>query len=182
MTAPCSLALQLQHLLGALAQQGNQHLAEVQTDLQQTGFLLAEAIDKLGKSFVGMHAAVAAQQAIVDGLQAGTQASPAQHARLVALQQEATVHVNAAITALQFQDMTSQLIGRIVGHVDSLHETLAEVGTAGATLTQASDDAGALTVLASVNRSLDERGSMLDRVARKAVAQTHMDSGDIELF
>jgi hypothetical protein len=165
MTPQNDFAAQLQHLLAALSRQGDAHLTEVGTDLQQTAFLLREAIEKLSKSFMGIHESVTAQHVLIASLAASTELPPALQAGLEALQQQSQAHVDAAITGLQFQDMTSQLIGRIVGHVTSLHSLLA-----------------ALAMLASVNRMLDEKARVQQSVSRKAVAQTHMESGDIELF
>ena len=182
MSAPISLSSQLQQLLAALSQQGSEHLTEVQTDLQQTGYLLSGAIEKLGNSFVGIHESVAAQQALIETLRGGASLSPALQAELAQLQKNAAIHMSAAMTALQFQDMTSQLIGRMVGHVDSLRAVFTDVVTCGAPLSADSDDAAALGVLGAVIRTLGEKGAALESVSRKAVAQTHMESGDIELF
>jgi len=189
------ITMQLQKLLLALGQQGNQHLTEVDADLRQTSYLLDEASVKLGTNFLGIHAATTAQHALVANLKEGTPVSSALRVRLDQLQHEASSCVNAAVTALQFQDMTNQLIGRVVGHVASLHRVLQEAGTAGALLSgpggaenndgstgSTGGNAQALVVLALVNRMLEERATLLDKVPGKAVAQTHLESGDIELF
>ncbi len=183
MTQPNSLALQLQNLLGAVSQQSERHLAEVETDLQQTGALLAEAIEKLGASFIGIHTAVAAQQTLICSLQDDLPLTPQARAALAQLQADAGAQVNAAVTALQFHDMTGQLLGRIASHVASLRDVLEGVGATGMALAAAdAGDAEALAVLASANRMLEEKSTVVDGVARKAVAQTHLESGDIELF
>ncbi len=182
MNASRGIAPQLRHLLDGLAKQGDTHLNEVGTDLQQTAFLLAEAIEKLGKSFIGMHDTMGAQQALIDSLQEGAGPNAAQRSNLAQLRAESQAHVDAAVTALQFQDMTGQLIGRVVGHVQNLHEVLQAAGASAAGLAADDSDGAARAVLAEVNRMLDEKSAPLDHVARKAVAQTHMESGDIELF
>lgn len=182
MTQPYNLALQLQHLLAALSQQSGRHLAEVETDLHQTGVLLAEAIEKLGNSFIGIHAAVSAQQAVIDSLQAELPISAEARTTLAQLQSAAGTQVNAAITALQFHDMTGQLLGRIGSHVASLRDVLEGVGATGVALAGNDSDAAALAVLGSANRMLVEKSTVVDAVAPKAVAQTHLESGDIELF
>lgn len=182
LTPPHGLALQLQTLLGALSRQSGRHLAEVETDLRQTGALLSEAIEKLGNSFIGIHAAVAAQQAIIDGLQEHRPVPPQARAALAQLQADAGIQVNAAITALQFHDMTGQLLGRVASHVASLRDVLEGVGATGMALADNDSDAAALTVLDGANRILHEKSTVVDGVARKAVAQTHLESGDIELF
>jgi hypothetical protein len=182
MTTPHDMAPQLQHLLAALSRQGDAHLTEVGTDLQQTAFLLREAIEKLSKSFMGIHESVSAQQVLIASLATNMVLSPGLQASLEALQQQSQTHVDAAITGLQFQDMTSQLIGRIVGHVASLHSLLAAIGDIAAAMPAGGGDAATIAMLDSVNRMLDEKAVVQQGVSRKAVAQTHMESGDIELF
>ncbi|MBC7513123.1 MAG: chemotaxis protein [Herminiimonas sp.] len=182
MTQAQSLARELHHLLGALALQSGRHLSEVETDLQQTGTLLSEAIEKLGNSFIGMHAAVVAQNALIGTLQGEAMLSPQLTARLVQLQADSNAQVNAGVTALQFHDMTGQLLGRIASHVASLRNVLEGVGATRIALAGADSDACALAVLGLANRILDEKITVVDSVAPKAVAQTHLESGDIELF
>lgn len=177
-----SLARELQHLLGALALQSGRHLSEVETDLHQTDTLLSEAIEKLGNSFIGMHASMVAQNALICALQDEAIPSPQLKAKLAQLQAESNAQVNAGVTALQFHDMTGQLLGRIASHVASLRDVLEGVGAIGVALAGNDSDARAMAVLGSANRMLDEKSSVVDSVAPKAVAQTHLESGDIELF
>lgn len=182
MTLPTNIATQLQYLLEALGRQGERHLSVVETDLHQTAYLLKEAIDKLTRSFIGIHDAVTAQQVLMHRLADGAAMTPDLRAALVESHESSKAHVDSAITALQFHDMTGQLIGRIVDHVQSLHAVLATVGASSSALTADTDAAAVLTVLAEVNRILVEKGETFDHVARKTVSQTHMESGDIELF
>jgi len=179
---PAEFASQLHQLLAAFGRQGSGHLTEVDADLRQTSYLLAEAVTKLGNSFIGIHAATMAQSDLIAMMKDGAPVPPSLRAMIDRLQLDAVECVNEAITALQFQDMTNQLIGRIVGHVASLHQVLQDAGAAGALLSHNPDNAQALLVLASVNQVLQEKGTILDQVPYKAVTQTHMESGDIELF
>ena len=182
MTQTHTLARELQQLLAALSLQSDRHLSEVETDLHQTDTLLSEAIEKLGNSFIGMHACLVAQTALIDNLPESATASPQQKAKLAQLQADSSAWVNAGATALQFHDMTGQLLGRIASHVTNLREVLEGVGATGGALTDNDSDVRALAVRASANRLLDAKGTVADGVARKAVAQTHLASGDIELF
>ncbi len=59
---------ELRSLLAAVAEHGNQHLVEVEADLMQTTFLLTEAIEKLGASFMAVHEGVSAQQQAIQAL------------------------------------------------------------------------------------------------------------------
>ena len=182
MSHPDNVAAQLLQLLSLLSKQGDLHLTEIDADLQQTTDLLGHAIDNLGKQFIGIHEAVAAQQSALAALPDGAVLTPELRADIARLQQVTDTHINAAVTALQFQDMTSQLIGRAVGHVVGLREVLHTVGGRGLDLNGGGQDEVALTLLRSVNASLNETSIRQGTVARKAVAQTHMESGDIELF
>ena len=182
MTASKDLAGELQQLLAAMALQSSRHLSEVQTDLHQTATLLAEAIETLGDSFIRMHASMVAQHALIAGLQDGATLPPQLAEKLAQLQADGSAQVNAGVTALQFHDMTGQLLGRIASHVASLRDVLESVGATGQALVGHDSDARVLAVLGAANRILEEKNTLVDSVAPKAVAQTHLRSGDIEMF
>jgi hypothetical protein len=57
---------ELRTLLAAVSQHGEQHLMEVQADLQQTSFLLDEAIEKLSNSFLKVHELINKQQTLLE--------------------------------------------------------------------------------------------------------------------
>jgi hypothetical protein len=183
MTREKLLGAQVRHLLSNLSDHGTQHLNEIETDLVQTSILLGEAIDKLGASFMAIHAAVNAQQEVIDSLLADG-APPTQEVaeQLKEKQAEIGRHANAAVTGLQFQDMTGQLIGRTVKRVSGLREVLRGVGVGSVAM----DDAANLDVLIGalngIAKVLEEESVKLESALWKAVCQTHMESGDIELF
>lgn len=172
----------VKQLLTSVSDHGAQHLNEVEIDLDQTAVLLGEAIEKLGASFMALHASVCAQQEIVDQLSNGAVLTPKLAEKLHALQLEIGRHVNSAITGLQFQDMTNQLIGRTTKRVSGLREVLGTLGTRGAELLPHSTAGAVEALLGEVNSELAEQSARLESVSWKAVSQTHMDSGDIELF
>lgn len=182
MSTPKNLVALLEHLLTTLSHQGNQQLTEVEMDLVQTSYLLAEAIEKLAGSFMSIHESVEAQHLAISSLKDGEPISVELKSTLESLREVTAQHVSAAVTGLQFQDMTGQLIGRIAGHVSNLREVLAEMGSSGAMLSVNTEDEAAIAILESVNKAVDLRGSVHGGLARKTVAQTHMESGDIELF
>lgn len=182
MNAKENLTPQLRQLLTLLSKQGDLHLTEIDADLQQTTDLLGRAIDKLGREFMGIHKSVAAQHAALAAVADGAPMRPQLRIEIARLQQITDTHINAAVTALQFQDMTSQLIGRALGHMVGLREVLCRLGTHGSTPTADAQDGAASALLQAVNATLNETSIRQGTVARKAVAQTHMESGDIELF
>jgi hypothetical protein len=125
---------------------------------------------------------VRAQQDMVDTLLAAGTLPEDGAKRLKALRAEIGTHVNSAVTGLQFQDMTTQLIGRTVRRVTGLREVLdlLEGGSAGV-LEDAPVEALA-EVLHNLNRMVESQAQKLESTLWKPVQQTHMESGDIELF
>jgi len=182
MTEKKLLGSQVKHLLVNLADHGTQHLQEIETDLVQTNFLLGEAIEKLGASFMAIHAAVSAQQEAIDMLLSGTAPTPEISEALRSRQGELALHINAAVTGLQFQDMTSQLIGRTVKRVTGLRDVLGGIGAGSSDIPSESDVDEFIAALGNMNRLLEEQSVKLESALWKAVCQTHMESGDIELF
>ena len=176
------LGSEVKRLLSGVSDHGKRHLTEVETDLMQTGVLLEEAVDKLTDSFTAMHRAVGAQQEVIDLLLAGGTPSAAQRARLAGMTAEVGMHVNAAVTSMQFQDMTSQLIDRTVKRVTGLREFLGTLGEHGANVHPESDTEEVVEQIAKVSMALAIQSLELRSVLRKAVNQQHMASGDIELF
>ena len=182
MTSKNLLGPQVKRLLTSLSDHGNQHLTEVETDLVQTTYLLSEAIEKLGASFMKIHESISAQQEVLSQLQGGTQMTPEIEARLQALQAEIAQNINAAVTGLQFQDMTSQLIGRTVRRIAGLRDVLTAVNSSSAVMVPETEADDMVTMLHDINRALEDQSNKLESVLWKAVSQTHMESGDIELF
>lgn len=173
---------QVKCLLSGVSDHGDRHLAEVETDLVQMNSLLGEAIKKLGASFMAIHGALCIQQDTVNLLLSGGTPAPECVARLEAIHGEIGQHVNAAVTGLQFQDMTSQLIGRMVTHLAGLRDVFGALGTGSSNVLPESDQEDIVTLLNSINQMLAQRSIALEGSVRKAVSQRHMESGDIELF
>lgn len=181
MTREKLLGSQVKHLLSNLSDHGTQHLTEVETDLVQTSFLLGEAIEKLGASFMAIHEAVTAQQEAIDVLLSGAEPTPEISEKLKARQSEIGQHINSAVTGLQFQDMTSQLIGRTVQRVTGLREVLSGIGSGSSSISDSNAEE-IIDALNGINKALEEQSVKLESALWKAVCQTHMESGDIELF
>jgi hypothetical protein len=176
------LSSQVKRLLSSLSDHGTMHLTEVETDLMQTNFLLGEAIEKLGASFMAIHEAVCAQQAAVDLLLAASAPQPEIKHKLEAVQREIGLHVNSAVTGLQFQDMTGQLISRTVSRINGLRDVLATLGSSSSGMKPEIDKEEMIALLSNINKAFEDQSAKLESVLWKAVSQTHMESGDIELF
>ena len=182
MTRNTSLGDQVKGLLSNLSDHGAQHLTEIETDMMQTNFLLREAIEKLGSSFMAIHEAIVAQQQTVEQLLAGGKPAHEISENLKVGQAEISRHVNAAVTGLQFQDMTSQLIGRTLQRVTGLREVLTTLGTGSAGVPNEGDIGAVVAALDGMSQKVEEQSVQLERTLWKAVCQTHMESGDVELF
>ncbi|WP_089398947.1 hypothetical protein [Noviherbaspirillum humi] len=182
MTKKTVLGPEVSHLLSNLSDHGTQHLGEVRNDLVQADVLISEAIEKLGHSFQAIHDAVAAQQEIIEALAADAALAPQLASRLAALKADVAREVGAAVTAMQFQDMTSQLIARAVQRVDGIAGLLDSAGAGSAALAQEERAEPISARLHEMNLALESQSARLDGMLLKSVRQTHLESGDVELF
>jgi hypothetical protein len=182
MTRKKILGSHVKRLLSGVSTHGRRHLSEVETDLLQTGLLLEEAVDKLTASFMAIHSAVGARQEAIDRLLAGGTPTPEDSAKLAAMSGEIGIHVNTAITSMQFQDMTSQLIDRTLKRVTGLREFLGTLDEHGADIRPETDSDEIVERLGKVSMALAIQSIELRSVLRKSVEQQHLESGDIELF
>ena len=182
MTRKKILGSHVKRLLSGVSDHGRRHLAEVETDLLQTELLLEEAIDKLTASFLAIHAAVGARQGLVDRLLAGDALSDEERAALVRMSEEIGQHVNLAVTSMQFQDMTGQLIDRTLRRVNGLSDFLGTLAAHGADIVPDSGHEEIVERLGKVSMALAIQSLELRSVLRKSVSQQHLESGDIELF
>ena len=173
------LSAKVQRLLASLSDHATVHLLGAETDLAQTNLLLKEAIEKLSSSFMAIHEAVTEQQSAIDQVLAGSPVGPDLVAQLSASQARVAANVYSAVTGLQFQDMTSQLIGRTIHRVNGLHDVMTVLG---ANMKMPVDTELTIGLVDNVARVLDDQTRELESVLRKAVSQTHMESGGIELF
>lgn len=172
---------QVLHLLSGVSTHGDQHLAEVERDLVQVDGLLEEAIKKLCASFMAIHQAVAMQQAALDSMRPDAAPSADLAAQMKTIHEEINRHVGAAMTGLQFQDMTSQLIGRMVKHLSGLREVFGALDGGAPSLPESGDRA-LIDMLDRISDRVGARCTELSAGVRSTVNQRHMESGDVELF
>lgn len=172
-----TMGAQLQQLLTAISIHGNQHILEIQRDLAQTNNLLEEAIRKLSESFLAIHQGLSSHQNLAADLLDGQSGK-----ELTRLQAEINQHINAAITGLQFQDMTSQLITKMTKHIAELHDVFAVMDRPDRQIPAVAGDADIMAIVNAMNADLQRQRLIFDDVSRKKVTQQHLDSGDIELF
>jgi hypothetical protein len=177
-----SLGLHVKRLLSSVSHHGAVHLTEVEIDLVQISLLLEGAIEKLSYNFISIHAAFSAQQDAINILLAGGSLTEQQRANLLLSEAEVGRHVNAAVTSMQFQDLTSQLLERTMKRATGLREFLSTLDAHGADIETISEDDEVIELLSKVRVALAEQSIKLRGALRKAVHQQHLESGDIELF
>jgi hypothetical protein len=171
-----SSVLELGQLLSDVSAEGIAHLEEVQADLAQTRLLLAEAIARLSDGFGALHAAVSVQRAAAEQLQQpGAGAGDGQELRAAAAAID--IQVQAMVTALQFEDMTSQLIAQAGRRIAGLLGILAGVGNSAQGLA-----AGDQAQLETLRAAMAAQSRELEGLLARSVGQQHLASGDITLF
>jgi len=173
---------EISNLLSEVSDHGIHHLTEAEADLLQTTDLLSGAIDKLGASFMAVHEATVAQQQEIDTLLDSLEIPEATLKRLLTLREQVSEEVNEAVTGLQFQDMTSQLITRVIKRVNGLQDSLSVLAEHSATMDPAHEHAEVVRMLEEIGASLNDHNHHLNGRLNKSVKQEDMTSGDIELF
>ncbi|MEQ1767296.1 MAG: chemotaxis protein [Methylotenera sp.] len=173
---------ELRSLLAAVSDHGKQHLVEVEADLLQTTFLLSEAIEKLGASFMAVHEAVTEQQQVLNALLEAHKFDVAETKKLEEFKQKIGQEVNAAVTGLQFQDLTSQLLNRTIRRVNGLKDLLHELGNHSNDIDPDHEHEEIAKFLDEMSHSLHEGSRTLSGGLRRSVDQQNMTTGDIDLF
>jgi methyl-accepting chemotaxis protein len=94
--------------------------------------------------------------------------------------------VGKAVTALQFQDMVSQLLGHVLLRVDALGGVLDQFSSLSSTLDREAATSDAQAAIASLRVEQGKIGTALKgleaQTTHNPVAQKAMTDGDIELF
>jgi len=98
---------------------------------------------------------------------------------LTSLSESISQQVNSAVTSLQFQDMTRQIVDHVNQRLSALEQTLSDI----ASMPQGEgEDAGAQQHLESIKISLEKATDIVRNSQHNPVSQKSMDEGDIELF
>ncbi len=173
---------ELRTLLSAVSHHGEQHLMEVEADLQQTAFLLNEAIEKLSNSFMQVHALIEQQQAVLAGFVTDGKLTLAETANLNSCKEAIGNEVNAVVTGMQFQDMTNQLLHRNINRVNGLKELLQALAEHGQDMDVDKEHEDISRFLGSIQQNLHAGSHALSGNLRKSVGQKDLTTGEIELF
>lgn len=182
MTEKTTVAIHVKQLLSGVTKEIDRHLAEADSDLRQTSLLLDEAIVKLTTSFIAIHAAVNAQQAAMRVAAGSRQVTAGEAATSLAQCEEISRHIDAAMIGLQFQDMTDQLIKRTSRRIAGVRDVCNGLCTESETLATGVDEQVTGALLKQLRERLQGRSDALHQTMWKAVCQTHMESGEIDMF
>ncbi len=123
---------------------------------------------------------------IVSTMERQNQQRGAAIGQLAGIADEVEAQVGRAVTALQFQDIVSQLLGHASRRAEAIDDVSRHLATLAQTLQRNAatpNAAGVLESLKAETRRVSERlQDMADVTSRNPVAQTEMNHGDVELF
>ncbi len=173
---------EVRSLLDAVSEHGKQHLIEVEADLSQTTYLLSKAIEKLDASFMAVHTAVTNQQKYLGTLMQKHQFTSSESSQTNMFNQIISEEVGVAITGLQFQDITNQLLVRAIARVNGLKDLLEELHEHGGEIDSDYEHYEIAKLLETMSDSLHNGSHALSGGLRRSVEQQNMASGEIELF
>ena len=162
-----------------LSQRTNQFSHEIRSHMDQVGNSLGRAHESIyAVASMDMNFALQSKQRVhgtMMRLETINQAMTSAARGIDAHAEEVSTEVNAAVTALQFQDMSSQLIGHTQVRLEAL-----SVGVHG--VAQSFANAADMDAAMAAARERVADLSNLDNTHFNPVKQESMSSGDIELF
>lgn len=182
MTNKTVLGASLQELLQNIAGNSSIYLSEIESDLLQINLLLMEAINKLGDNVVQIGQDVHHQQKLVRQLTETGSCSPFALEKLDELNQTMDNNVASVVTAMQFQDMTSQLLDKVLSRVAALQEVNEEMEKLAAEVSGAESEGDVQMMIRAMGEDMTSKRHELEGQHAERVSQKHMDSGSIELF
>lgn len=142
----------------------NDEYVDIKSDLNQIKGLLHDAIDKLTDNFGSLGQDARGQRDLIKKLVEESVESKSIN-EINRLSDNLNAHVGKAITYLQFEDLTTQLIGKIFKRVDKMKHILIGIES---------------------KKTLEEMPELNIPVEAKKIAasvgQENMDSGSIDLF
>jgi len=123
---------------------------------------------------------------IIDIMEDQNRSRSAAIGRLGAAAEEMNGRVNVAITALQFQDMVSQLIGHVKRRVEALDAVVRHLGDLGQALSLDAANSDSHSAVDALKSETAKIASSLQSLATETnnnpVGQRAMTQGDVELF
>jgi hypothetical protein len=174
------LEKELRNVLSNVSSNGLIHIDEMERDLLQVNLLLMDAIGTMGEHFLEIGRLARRQQQAVRTMESASASDMAVQMGETLREMETRVH--AIVTAMQFQDMTSQLIAGVLSHADAARRMMGYVRELADDLVRAEGASDVSMMLSAAVRELGERRRELEHRHAKMVQQERMDSGSVELF
>lgn len=174
--------MSLQELLLNIAGNSSIHLSEMESDLLQINLLLKDAAGKLGNGVVEIGRDVQRQQQIIEKMiEAGNGSSFALE-KLDGLGQSMDENVASVVRAMQFQDMTNQLLDKVLSRVAGFQDMVVEMEKLASELYDAENEGDVRMMIQATGEAMTRKRRELEGQYAHRVSQHHMGPGDIELF
>ena len=172
----------LQELLQDVAGNSSVHLSEMESDLLHINLLLIEAVRKLSGDVLQIGRDVQDQQQFVRQLTETASCSPFALEKLDSLNQAMNDSIASVITAMQFQDMTSQLLDRVFSRVAALQGMVEEMEKLATGISRAKSEGDVQAMVRAMSEEMNSKRHELEGQHAERVSQKHMESGSIEFF
>ncbi len=173
---------ELRKLLTAVSEHGSNHIKDVKADLDQATFLLNEAAEKLGESFISLDEHFKRQQVAL----ANITESAHDETEFAELQAGISTHIQQVVTNMQFQDMTNQIIERSLRRLNGLNDLLDELSNHGdgENVCMLPDEQQEISAyIKSLNESIHEGSDAINGgLNHRSVNQKNMSTGSVDLF
>ena len=182
MPGKLNFGTELHELLQTVVGNSNDCLSEMESDLLQVTLLLMEAINKLGDNVVEIGHNVNSQKQFINQLAKMVNGSPFVLEKLDELNRTVDENVAAVITAMQFQDITNQLLDKVLSRVKCLRDVLDEVEKLASGISNADNEDDVLSMIHKSSVTMNSKHEELKSLQVQSVMQLHMDPGSIDLF
>lgn len=174
---------QLKELLSTLSDYRIYHLGSMESDLLQVNKLLKEAIETLGSSFMEIGRAVHLQQEMLDALMKNANGSSEQTMKWETLFEVLQNNIASAVTGLQFEDMTTQLVFRVMDRINGMKQVSSILQILNSRITLEEGDDEIADFLEVTSKLLVRQNDKLNgQLSSQIVSQQCLNVGDIELF
>lgn len=173
--------IELQRLLNRVSEHGSQHLQAAEADLEQTSFLLEQAIKTLSGGFMQINQLLSQQQQLLGDALQTQDIEATQRFDILTLREQIHLEINTVVTGLQFQDLTNQLIMRTVKRISGLRDLLTVLASHRMDM-HTSQNESIEELLEKIHDNLSLKSGALKDGLSQEVKQKHMVSGEIELF
>lgn len=181
-----SVQCEMQNLIACLAGEFRKQFHYANRELMQSQDLLADAINTLTTSFTSIHDQVNSQRTLALTGTAGNRqdsvlpASAGNPADALPVADDLDKEITTAIRALQFQDLTTQLLDHALHRIAAMDQALSELPSI--SVVNPSDSAELIVTIEQAKATIMNDLANLDEHKTNPVSQGHMGTGDIELF